>query len=123
MGGEELDVVDSHTDSVVVIDTSPIGTVDFRLQQKEKEFLLKVGQAAALRFLQKRKLDGGPDDAAVEAAHKEAENARNDVIRMRRRRRMRRILLGLGLLAAIYVLLPRFLGLVSFLWSSFRRHT
>jgi hypothetical protein len=36
--------------------------------------LLKVGRAAALRFLQK-KLDGGPDEATVAAAHKEAEDA------------------------------------------------
>ena len=52
-------MVDEHAASVVIIDTSPIGTVDFNLSQLEKEFLLKVGRASALKFLKGRTLDDG----------------------------------------------------------------
>ena len=57
--GEAREVVDRNRENVVVIDTSPVGTVDFRMTEDEKDFLLKVGRAAALRFLSARKLDDG----------------------------------------------------------------
>jgi predicted acylesterase/phospholipase RssA len=99
--GEEREVVDKHLDDVVVIDPSPIGTVDFRLSAIEKEFLLKVGRAAALRFLQRRQLDEGPNDAVVEQAEREAEKCRADVVRLRKQRRLRRLLWVVAVSVAI----------------------
>ena len=85
--GEERTVVDQHHDSVVVIDTSPIGTVDFGMSDAEKHFLLKVGRAAALQFLMDAKVDGAPSAAEVSSAKQEAQSARNAVFGIRRKRR------------------------------------
>jgi len=102
ISGEEREAVDSHAESVVVIDTAPVGTVDFGLTDLEKEFLLKVGKAAALRFLQTRRLDNGPDAETVQAAHREAEDLRRAIKQRRRRRRLvRALLLAVLLIAAV----------------------
>jgi len=85
--GEERTVVDKYRDSVVVIDTSPIGTIDFSMSDIEKDFLLKVGRAAALQFLFDRKVDGAPSAEAVSRAQQDADTARIVVSRIRRRGR------------------------------------
>ncbi len=91
MEGEERQTVDANRKNIVVIDTSPIGTVDFNMPDEEKEFLLKVGKAAALKFLDELKLDDGPAQAEVDQAHQEAERSRVEVIERRKRRRIRRL--------------------------------
>jgi predicted acylesterase/phospholipase RssA len=93
--GEERKTVDDNIRNVVVIDTSPIGTVDFRLDTTEKQFLLKVGKAAALHFLDNRKLDDGPSKAEVDAAQADADRSRILVRRLRQHRRTRRCVVGL----------------------------
>jgi hypothetical protein len=119
--GEERQFVDAHASSVVVIDTSPVGTVDFGLGALEKEFLLKVGKASALRFLQSRKLDGGPEDAAVESASKEAEDCRNAVRRMRKWRKIRRACTMLVLVVVAYFVLPMAWRVLLVAWSALWR--
>jgi predicted acylesterase/phospholipase RssA len=95
--GEERQVVDANAGSIVVIDTAPIGTVDFGIQEVAKQFLVKAGRAAALQFLAKRNLDDGPDEASVVAAQQEAEVLRREVRRLQKRSRWRRALVVLGL--------------------------
>ena len=102
--GEERETVDRNRRDVVVIDTSPVGTVDFGLTAVEKDFLLSVGKAAALEFLFRRKLDNGPNQGMVEAARSEAEEKRKTVRRERSRRRLRRLIffpLALGLISGV----------------------
>jgi hypothetical protein len=82
LNGEERAEVDENADRVVVIDTTPIGTLDFRLSLVEKDFLLKVGRAAALRFIQARNIDDGPS---------ESEAARSTVVSQRRESRRRSV--------------------------------
>jgi predicted acylesterase/phospholipase RssA len=102
--GEDRETVDDNTFSVVTIDTSPIGTVDFNLQPFEKDFLLKVGKASALKFVKDRNLDDGPDEATVSAAYEDAETCRHSVIEFRRRRRsLRRVISGAVLLACLAI--------------------
>jgi predicted acylesterase/phospholipase RssA len=84
--GEERQTVDKHREHVIVIDTSPVGTVDFGLTAAEKDFLVTAGKAAALRFLLTRNLDQGPTPDQVEKAEFEAEAARRKVQRQRARR-------------------------------------
>ena len=91
LDGEEREVVDEHRRDIVVVDTAPVGTVDFNLSPLEKEFLLMVGRAAALRFLADRKMDSGPRAADVERAHEEAEQLRKQVRAIRTRRRLVRV--------------------------------
>jgi hypothetical protein len=91
LNGEERAEVDENADRVVVIDTTPIGTLDFRLSLVEKDFLLKVGRAAALRFIQARNIDDGPSESEVEEAVSLAEAARSTVVSQRRESRRRSV--------------------------------
>lgn len=91
--GEERQTVDDHPDKVIVIDTSPVGTIDFNLLAIEKEFLLRIGRAAALKFLQARNFDDSPSEEEVALANTQAETCRQAVIQMRRQRRRRHMLL------------------------------
>ena len=61
--GKEQRTVDVHCDKVITIDNSPVGTIDFNLTDIEKQFLLRVGKAAALTFLHARNFDDGPCEA------------------------------------------------------------
>jgi predicted acylesterase/phospholipase RssA len=100
--GEDRETVDENASSVVTIDTSPVGTVDFNLQPIEKDFLLKVGKASALKFIKDRNLDDGPDEATVSAAKEDAESCRRSVVKLRRdRSRIRRVIGATVLLALL----------------------
>lgn len=88
--GEERELVDNHPKDVVVIDTSPIGTVDFRLTRDEKDFLLAVGKASALELLVKRNIDGGPTPEEAQAARADADSKRDNIMRHRAAKRSRR---------------------------------
>ena len=68
-------------------DTAPVGTVDFGMSNDDKTFLLAIGRAAALKFLEDRRLDDGPASDVVERARKEAEDLRQLAIEGRRLRR------------------------------------
>jgi len=92
--GDERTVVDKNLGSVVVIDASPIGTIDFRMEDIEKEFLLKIGRAAALTFLHRQNLDDGPDQNMVNMACNEAEKLRVAVRLLRTRKRTFRFILS-----------------------------
>lgn len=100
--GEETQTVDANAESVVVIDTSPVGTIDFGLGQVEKDFLLKIGRASALRFLLRRKLDDGPSERDVADAEREAEQSRAAVRQLRKYRWRRRAIFGALLIAVAY---------------------
>lgn len=104
--GEERELVDSHPKDVVVIDTSPVGTVDFRLTPEEKDFLITVGKASALEFLLKRQIDGGPTLEDVQRVRKEADSKRATIVRQRTIRRVkRRKIFGSAIAIAIITLL------------------
>ena len=106
--GEEKITVDAHHEKVIVIDTDPIGTIDFNITALEKEFLLLAGRAAALRFLYARRFDDGPSAEEVELATSQAEASGQGVVQFRRRRRAYYILLIVGAVAvagSLYLLL------------------
>jgi hypothetical protein len=96
--GEDREVVDANAASVVTIDTSPISTVDFNLSQLEKDFLLKIGKASALKFLGSRNLDDGPSEATVQAAIEEAEKCRQDVKGRRKEKKRQKLIISSALL-------------------------
>mgnify|MGYP006932804726 FL=1 len=50
--GEEMDMVDANPDKVVVIETDPVGTTEFKLNKRKKKFLILSGRVSALRFIQ-----------------------------------------------------------------------
>jgi predicted acylesterase/phospholipase RssA len=106
LDGEERATVDENAENVVVIDTSPVGTLDFTLTNDEKDFLVKVGRAAALAFLLARKFNDGPSAATVDAAAAEAARAKQVVVAFRQKRRRKRqavwAALCLAAAAAVY---------------------
>jgi predicted acylesterase/phospholipase RssA len=97
---EERTTVDRYAKSVVSIDTTPIGTVDFDLSALDKEFLIEVGRASALKFLFERKFDDGPEELVVQQAQRRADELRAQVVRRRRGRSRARILIGVAVLLA-----------------------
>jgi predicted acylesterase/phospholipase RssA len=50
------DTLSKYKDQIVIIDPSPISTLQFKLNSKEKEFLLEAGRLAAIKFLEYKKL-------------------------------------------------------------------
>lgn len=119
--GEERQVVDANVGSVVVIDTSPVGAVDFNLQPIEKEFLIKVGRASALAFLQRRNLDDGPDVEKVDAAHQEAEESRIAVRKMRKQKRAWRVGIAILVVALVFGIVLVLQHTPFGAWSAFRQ--
>lgn len=89
MDGDELKLVDSHKEHIVIIDPDPIGTTDFSLNQMEKDFLVKVGRAAALRFLWALNTLDGPTKKQVEDAESEVSQIRNQLCSWRGRLSLR----------------------------------
>lgn len=85
----------------VVIDPSPIGTLQFGLSPEEKDFLLKAGRSAALRFLLNQKRGDGPPLEDVEKAEEQTRLARAVVNRLKARRRTVRRALGVAALVAL----------------------
>lgn len=103
--GEERELVDTHAKDVVVIDTSPIGTVDFRLTPEEKDFLVTVGKASALELLFRRQIDNGPTFEDVRKVREDAEYKRAAIVQQRKvRRARRRWVLGIVIVIAITIL-------------------
>ncbi len=47
----EDELIDRYADQVVIIDPTPIGTLDFDLNRDEKEYLLTCGQIGALKHI------------------------------------------------------------------------
>lgn len=89
-----------HIADTVVIDPSPVKTLQFGLSSEEKDFLLKAGRAAALEFLHRKQMPGAPGPNELEAAAKEAAAARANVIARRRRRS---IVVRAGLTTAVII--------------------
>lgn len=111
LGGDELAIVDGYSDNVVVINPKPISTLDFALTESETDFLVKAGQAAAMRLVLRRQMDDAPSAEQVEAAEREVERLRELVTKERSTRR-RRARLRLGLITvsiALLVLLLRWI--------------
>ena len=50
------DLLEKYRDQTVLIDTDPIGTIDFDLDDVEKDFLVLQGRVAALKLLAVQKL-------------------------------------------------------------------
>lgn len=49
--GEEMQTVDANIDKIVIIDTHPIRTTDFNLNEDKKKFLVLAGKVGALHFI------------------------------------------------------------------------
>lgn len=84
--GGESEAVHEFRDQMVVIDPTPVETLDFSLTNKEKQFLLTAGKTAALRYLKS-------DSDALANAIAERDELREAVVSQRQQtaRRTKRI--------------------------------
>lgn len=89
----DAESVSQYRDKTVVIDPTPISTINFSLTESERDFLLKAGRAAALKFLSKKPFPGVPSQTSVDEAYAEVNEARGKVISDRKRRRLCRLLM------------------------------
>jgi predicted acylesterase/phospholipase RssA len=96
----DAETLEKYQLDTVIIDPRPISTINFNLDPVEKDFLLKVGRASALRFLLNRRLPNGPTEIEVEEAEAQAQQAKAAAEVVRSRRRKRRWLI-LALIALI----------------------
>jgi predicted acylesterase/phospholipase RssA len=108
----DVEALKEYKDRTVVIDPRPIKTIDFNLSPKEKEFLLSVGRAAALRFLLKRGVQKGPTEAQVREAEEKARSLKAEVEAIRRKRRKMR-----WIKTSVLILLILALGIGYYLLS------
>lgn len=54
MSSNEMEYLKNNKDDIIIIDTKPISTLNFNLNDYEKDYLLKQGKISALRFLEKK---------------------------------------------------------------------
>jgi predicted acylesterase/phospholipase RssA len=88
----DIRALNAYINDTVVIDPRPISTLQFGLRDSEKEFLLKVGRAAALAFLANQDLPNGPTHELAARAAEEAEAARVRVSETHSKRKRRRLI-------------------------------
>ena len=107
----DAQIIDRYREDTVVIDTSPISTIDFDLSDDEKDFLVIEGRAAALEFLAKR---GSLDRSSVPVVGQtraDAEKLRAKINDARRKRRVRRqvivMISGVAMIVALGFLVFR----------------
>jgi hypothetical protein len=103
-------IIDEYRSQTVIIDTTPIGTIDFDLTDQEKDFLVLIGRAAALEFIATRGLLSQSKIPVVTSLRVEAERLRVAIIdeKRKRRRPLRMLFYTLGGVIALYVLLASF---------------
>jgi hypothetical protein len=113
----DREVIERYRVNTVVIDTDPIGTVDFNLSETEKDFLVLAGRAAALQFLKMRgQLDAAGEELALTLAA-DVEAARRSIVVRRNASRhttLRRYLAkGIAGLAATFAIVAAIVSINS----------
>ena len=98
-------VIDKYRNDTVVIDTSPIGTVDFDLTEKEKSFLVLAGRAAALEFLNKRGVLDQARVPSVAQTRADVELLRAEIKDLRQKYRARRWFVVIIIIVALVLAL------------------
>ncbi|MCB0448178.1 MAG: hypothetical protein KDD03_11850, partial [Gelidibacter sp.] len=51
----DIEALEEYSEQIIVIDPRPISTLKFKLNKKEKDFLVEAGKLSAIRFLDKKK--------------------------------------------------------------------
>ena len=98
--GDELEMVDSYAEGVVLIDPEPIGTTEFRLTDDEKKLLIESGRLGAMRLMRRRNMDDSKSDSDIDELANRVAELRASVIRVRGLR-LRRYLAALALAVLI----------------------
>ena len=92
--GSDLKLIDKYRSKVVLIETNPIGTIDFDLSNTERDFLVLAGRLGALKFLRDEKVQ--TNSAAIGPLENQVGVLRATLVKAREERRRRRALLLIG---------------------------
>jgi predicted acylesterase/phospholipase RssA len=99
----EEDILREYKDQIIVIDPSPISTLNFKLNKIEKEFLIESGRLAALKFLDSKKLiDKNLKDYNFDERKKNLDKTRTKLKNKKKRIKLLQII---GLVIIILILL------------------
>ncbi|MEM9077142.1 MAG: patatin-like phospholipase family protein [Bacteroidota bacterium] len=103
-----------YKDDTVIIDPSPISTLDFSLTEEEKTFLLDCGRLSALRFLNKRGVLKEKIDLSEQKSKLEKTREKLRYVRQKKKRKKRILKFGaITLITIIALLLSFFSGKIS----------
>ncbi len=96
----DADALEKYKANTVIIDTRPIGTLDFALTEDEKTYLVECGRASALHFLRQRT---DAYEAAIQS--RDLLKARIEKARGAKRARRRKLLrnAAIGVIALVLV--------------------
>lgn len=84
------DLLQKYRNQTVLIDTDPIGTIDFNLGEVEKDFLVLQGRVAALKFLIAQKLLKEDELTKLGELQSQARAAKAAIVRDRQQKVKRR---------------------------------
>ena len=98
----DAELVAKYKDRTVIIDTRPIGVLDFELTDVEKDYLLACGRAGAHRMVNKDSPERKAAVAARDALKEKVEAARKKKATTRRRRRILKALLVIAFATGLY---------------------
>ena len=99
----DAEVIDRYPSSTILIDTEPIGTIDFDLSDKEKRFLVMQGRATALKFLDSKSRLPSNEALKLHKVIEDAVRLQHEIVDERKRKRKLRrwIRVGIGAVAAL----------------------
>ncbi|MBS1196509.1 MAG: hypothetical protein H6R18_294 [Proteobacteria bacterium] len=97
---DEQKIVTTHEDKIVIVDPSPIGTIDFALSSNQKKLLIWAGRRAAYEFLKGKGFN--VDDLADQCPTKEAlEQLRQSVIEFEGKRHRQQMMYRIAFMALL----------------------
>jgi len=77
--GDEVKIVEANIDKIVIIDTHPIATTDFNLNEDKKQFLVLAGKVGALDFISEHYTDIPIDRSELNKLKEELETLRTKI--------------------------------------------
>ena len=104
------DLLQKYRNQTVLIDTDPIGTIDFDLDDLEKDFLVLQGRVAALNFLAAQKLLKEDELTNLGELQSRAKAAKAAIVENRQRKGKRRERLIWSISASVAVAVVAWVG-------------
>lgn len=125
-GQDETTIIQENKASIVTIDTSPIGTIDFNLSELDMEFLSESGRVAVMRYLIEEdhdlplRKDGKPSQSDYEKANNDLRVLREAALkRWHWPHRIRRLRMVAGLFFGLILVISPLLFVAVYIGLSF----
>lgn len=101
----DYEALEEYKDETIIIDTRPISTLKFKLNQNEKEFLLECGRVGALKYLIKNNIIT-PKNDNYNTLKESLENKRKQLIkRSKKQKLIKKIVYSATILLSIVLII------------------